>query len=1318
MGRAKVGNEERWVKMRAWRVLGAVAVTVWTAAGGVSLAQMTEHFNFRILPARGAVTIDGSVDDWDLTSGIFACSDVEHQRDRYGVWFHAMWDADHLYVLARWQDLTPLNNPGSIKGDYGFNGDSLQFRVVTAPADRLEAAATRHGPHDSGPDLPGTRTSHITAWQDRDSLDTVQIDWGWRFNEGATRAEEHGGQQAFRVWEDGRGYTQEIAIPWSLLSRDGWRPAAGERIVLTVEPNFLTAAGSRLTIKDIFRPGVGIDRVFTFQGPNCWGFATLEPEGNLEPRPVRLADRREFPVRFVDGLPSIDWTGLVKSREPEGFKPIRFTLEEDGYVSLNIFRPDGSVARQLLTSAFYPAGDHEVRWDGLGTMSVRVPGQPLDVGDYTWEGLWHPGATLSLKGWAGSTSATPWGRVWGADHGNPVAVAADDARIYLGWGGGEGTQPLQAVTPDGRIQWKQIRGGIATASHVAVDDGTVYVWNEHGQYAPRSLYRVDARTGGYTTWEATGGTDLMLQQVFAGEEAVPNAPSSVTAGGGKVFMSFGGEFNKVAVVHAVSGNTLRMLDVPRVGAIALGPDNILFAVSFVNDANSIVAVDPADGAVRTVARLSVEDGEWVRAIAVDADGDIYCGITGGRHFVQVLNANGEAVRSIGHKAGRRLSGPWQKDGMLNISGLAIDVTGRLWVTEDDGNPRRVSVWHAKTGAFESEYFGSSTYGALGSAINPDDPNLMVGQGVEWRLDPETGVGVPIANITRTGMMAARFGHGPDGRLYLATTPGFLHGVHPVRIFEKIADGEWKLRTMLSVIEENGEKRVRVWADENDDQQEQPDEIRSFPNDLGAWVQGWYMAMGPDLTFYGGLRRIAVTGWTACGAPRYDLTQAARMPSPGGGRGGMGAQWNHGSADGRLVLWNGGYGVDHSTFDCFDIASGQLLWTYPNNFTGVHGSHRAPPPEVGMIRGAFDIAGSVKLPDPIGNIWVIGTNKGEWHALTERGFYLTRFWEGDVMRQEFPDHARPGVDVTRCPPGAAEEAFGGSITLASDGRLFLQGGHTSFWNVQVHGLDRALPLAGGSLSLSDEDVATAGLYRERFLSLQEGERKFAVVRATPTFTGDIEADFGEEHVRRYARQDNAGIRVALAWDDENLYAGWEVMDDTPWINGADAPEFMYARGDTVDLQLGTNPKADPRRPKAGVGDLRLSIGPFEGKPVAVIYRRVVGEGDARNPMSFSSGVYDNYVKASVTFPEDIDMRVTRAPDNRSYAIQAAIPWATLGTEPRAGLTLRGDLGVTHGNREGDDTVLRSYWANLNTGLVSDEVGELMMEPVHWGEFELE
>jgi len=56
------------------------------------------------------------------------------------------------------------------------------------------------------------------------------------------------------------------------------------------------------------------------------------------------------------------------------------------------------------------------------------------------------------------------------------------------------------------------------------------------------------------------------------------------------------------------------------------------------------------------------------------------------------------------------------------------------------------------------------------------------------------------------------------------------------------------------------------------------------------------------------------------------------------------------------------------------------------------------------------------------------------------------------------------------------------------------------------------------------------------------------------------------------------------------------------------------------------------------------------------------------------------------------------------------------KPAPGLVISGDFGVTHGNRAGNDTILRSCWNNHATGLVSDEVYELKMEPKNWGRLE--
>jgi hypothetical protein len=428
-----------------------------------------------------------------------------------------------------------------------------------------------------------------------------------------------------------------------------------------------------------------------------------------------------------------------------------------------------------------------------------------------------------------------------------------------------------------------------------------------------------------------------------------------------------------------------------------------------------------------------------------------------------------------------------------------------------------------------------------------------------------------------------------------------------------------------------------------------------------------------------------------------------MPAPG-----------LGSADGRLVLQGGDYGVDGTWLSCYDIATGKLRWRYPDNFNGVHGSHRAPPPQVGMIRGSFGPCGTAKLPDPVGDIWMIATNVGEWHILTGEGFYLARLFEGDPMKMSFPDAARPGAILDRCPPGMGGEDFGGSIAYASDGHLYCQAGKTAFWNVRVVGLDTVQRLEGGKVRIEEKDLPRARAFRVQYLQEAVGTKRLAVRRLTPTFTGDLNKDFRDAgaQVIKYSKQEGAAVRSAAAWDATFLYLAWDVKDATPWVNGADAPEYLYAHGDTVDFQLGIDPKAARDRREPAAGDLRLSIGPFRGKPTAVIYRPKAKD---KAPKTFYSGVVgDGYTVESVVVVGGARIVVTPRRDRRGYVVEAAVPLSALGLRPSPGLKLRADFGVTYCDKAGKDTVLRTYWHNQNTGIVNDEVFELKLEPKNWGE----
>ena len=553
-----------------------LALSLGVALPGGVRATETENIGVRILPAPGKVIVDGKIADWDLSGGIFCCGDVENQRTQFATWLFAMYDAENLYLLARFVDPTPLNNPGQVEGDYGFAGDCLQFRTIVG----VGAA----GNADQG------RGAHWTCWRGRDGKHVMDVAYGVRFDKPGSMkdAQTKGAKQAFRVWDDKQGYDQEIAIPWALLGPEGWKPKAGDDIRFTLEPNFTVGSGGRLSNKDIFLPDVGVDRVFTFMACNCWGVAHFEKAGQVEPAPVRLSDRREFKVTLEKGEPKVDWTGLIRQKELLGHKALAFEMPFDGYISLNIFDANGAVARQLLNSAFYTKGKHEVKWDGLSTFSWRNPGEPVPAGTYTWQALVNPGLDLKLVGWAANAGAAPWDGPsgkdnWGGDEGQPCSAAAGGDKVLLGWNGAEAGKALVACDLDGKVQWKNSRQGMAGCLQVATDGKYVYGvnWGANGQsYA----YRLELANGSYAAWPGKDTPDLTVHSLLNDEQkkTIPDCIDAIAVRDGQLYLA-NTKGDLVLVCDGQTGALKNSIKIPAPVALAAAAGNQIY-VSSTHDA--------------------------------------------------------------------------------------------------------------------------------------------------------------------------------------------------------------------------------------------------------------------------------------------------------------------------------------------------------------------------------------------------------------------------------------------------------------------------------------------------------------------------------------------------------------------------------------------------------------------------------------------------------------------------------------------------------------------------------------------------------------
>jgi hypothetical protein len=377
--------------------------------------------------------------------------------------------------------------------------------------------------------------------------------------------------------------------------------------------------------------------------------------------------------------------------------------------------------------------------------------------------------------------------------------------------------------------------------------------------------------------------------------------------------------------------------------------------------------------------------------------------------------------------------------------------------------------------------------------------------------------------------------------------------------------------------------------------------------------------------------------------------------------------------------------------------GSLRWTYPNNWSGVHGSHNAPLPETGVLQGSLFAMGTAPLDDSSDVFTVVG-NHGRYFALTSDGLYLDEFFK-DVRMGGSRDENYIGG-----------EAFGGNfIKSQKDNKYYLQANGYRIY--RLDGLDQ-VSRSQGTIQLTQDQAISAERARASRQAAESVQRIASIPRLSqaPTIDGK-DKDWTTPLTATWDKSGKFKVEASLGHDDQFLYACWRVSDQSPWVNTGKDWTLLFKSGDSVDLQIGSDAAANPKRSGPVPGDLRLLIAPSDGKNIAVLYRhRVPG---AKDPVTFTCPWRAEKVD-EVKQLSSVVIAVEVSRDK--YCVEAAIPLADIGlvidTQSR-----RFDIGALFGDPQGTATSLRSYWSNQNTGLVNDVPGEIMLFPNLWGSMTL-
>jgi len=264
------------------RIVKLMVVIVFFCGVAFSEEAPTLNTVLRAVPSPGHVTVDGNLENWDLSGAIVMADNTTapHKLVRAA----AMYDADGFYLALQFKDRTPMENhinPAASRGR-AWCGDCVQLRINTGPC-----------PSEAPP--KPLQIIHVDAyWYTEGSRASAYVVYGelspgGRVYRTVEEAEGNGVASAYRRDADGQGYVQELKLDWKLLRPDSGKPCkAGESIHMSLEPmwgstQYNDHPAARIT--DLINPRRP-ERDMIWANPEAFGTVEFMSHGNLEPSPT------------------------------------------------------------------------------------------------------------------------------------------------------------------------------------------------------------------------------------------------------------------------------------------------------------------------------------------------------------------------------------------------------------------------------------------------------------------------------------------------------------------------------------------------------------------------------------------------------------------------------------------------------------------------------------------------------------------------------------------------------------------------------------------------------------------------------------------------------------------------------------------------------------------------------------------------------------------------------------------------------------------------------------------------------------------------
>jgi hypothetical protein len=1242
-------------------VHGCLLILVLAAVLSADERTMSFNDTIQVVPAPGPVVIDGKVDDWDLSAGVWSYNDPT-VVDRYSVWTHLMWDAKGIYFLARFNDLSPMRNAASGR-DFAesWKADCYQARVIFddrtpdehqmplnmywSSTDRRAYMIVHHGGLKDAPPFDETgpaRPDQLARW-------------------GATM-EAAGGAIAMAPWADGKGYDMECFWPWSYCRTSGQPLAPGAMFTFGIEALWGNADGTGQghRLADGIRDET-VNRIFMFRARDGWGRAVISATGGLAISGQQRALQQERLRRFQD-------YGTY------GSIPIAYTLAEAADVTVAIDDASGRRVRNLFGQHPRPAGAAQELWDGLDD-----EGNALPAGEYTATILHHRPIGLKLFNSVYSSATPPWvtergALLWGSNHGHPTSVATRGDVTVLFFTGTEGGSGIQRIDDHGTILWRDGQEFLAGA----IDDHFVYGLSRTAWQRRTLLFRY-AVDGGQLTPFADPERSPSVQ--LLPDTDVDDA--TLACAHGSVWALFPGRILQRRDPATGASQAER----PAGALIALAEaGGRLYALA---QGGAIVELDAQGAVAATVA--TVAGLAEPKRLACDAAGTRFLISDHGTNQVLLCDRGGAVLRRFGtaYAGAMRPAGAFVPTDLVRPMGPGFDHLGRIWIPEGATSCKRVGLWGAD-GALLDQFWGQADYGAMAGFPLTWDSTRFIAHGIEFALDPRPDpwhrktAEQPLVFHPELADHQRGLVYRVEGREYACAAPGFGKPT-ALTIFRRDERKAFVPCVRLALAGKSG---GRGWVDRNGDGKEDADEItEGIDYRTMYWSNGW---VRPDLALMttNGLLFIP-TGFGAAGVPLYDFAHPKALPGWPEFKNGQGSA-------GTPIIDAAGDVSNGITWRTADGRTGR----YPNPY----GRHDAPAARRGLLIAPFRTNGVVEDVPGAGAITALGGDRGEWFLMTMDGLFVSALCQ-DIKGLVTLDETFIGA-----------ESFGGFIWRdGATGKVLVQLGGASYRLMEVTGLDSCVR-EQRRLNVTAEQIrqgAAIAQERQRQAVVEPARLRIAVARgavrepapplqplAKPLIDGAVDVRVAEDG------DPARWWRAALAIQGGDLVAMWQVADPSPWRNGEGQFTHAFIGGDAVDLQLDI----------PGRGPVRILGARVGGQDTVVYWQAKAAAPD--NPITYSVANNPGNATSFQVVKRLASASLATAVGPNAYTALLRIPLKELGLDQARGKEIAGVVGVIYSDPAGTNRAARLYWHDKHTGLVSDVPSEARLETKRWGPIDVD